>query len=392
MKLKYNILSLSLLIITSIVLLSCDDEEPVYYSGADLDIRFAPFAPYAKIFADEKGYLIACARTTDGKSYICKVHDDGRVDSTYYAFVENDLGFGSMGDFVVNNAGQLFIYDHDFDNNYTILRFEPGDFTHYKKFTMSIPRNYGRIGGTPLDDGGFIVLAQEEVGEWQSNWCLFRMNPDGSLCNPISADYGDASSFSTFYSVGDKMIIQFSTMTYETIYVFSTLDGKVINKYSDPGKLFSSYLNVVNNSVYVLDPTYDQYSTTFVFHRFDIDGSNHQYTPSVVLDNYSNVTEINNRMYVTGYSTISKQGYNERSLTKGYVYSINLDDFNDIDSISMGYNVVPHAVLTTPDNGYNVFLSRRFDYDDEMARNASNTNIYIYHVDDLHKLQIDAQQ
>jgi hypothetical protein len=178
-------------------------------------------------------------------------------------------------------------------------------------------------------------------------------------------------------------------MTNETIYVFSTLDGKVINKYSDPGKLFTSYLNVVKNSVYVLVPTYDQYSTTFVFHRFDIDGSNHQYTPSVVLNNCSNVTEINNRMYVTGYSTISKQGYNERSLTKGYVYSINLDDFNDIDSISMGYNVVPHAVLTNPDNGYNVFLSRRFDYDDEMARNASNTNIYIYHVDDLHKLQID---
>jgi hypothetical protein len=48
--------------------------------------------------------------------------------------------------------------------------------TYYKKFTLPIPSDYGRIGGAPLDDGGFIVLAQESIDYEHCNWYFEQLD------------------------------------------------------------------------------------------------------------------------------------------------------------------------------------------------------------------------
>ena len=457
MKLKYCILSLFILTITSIVVISCDDDATEYYCSTNLDVRFVPFIPSTTVFVCEDNTLMCGAQKTEGlskKNYVVKIYADGTADSVLYAFPGDDRGGSKTGNFVVNNFGQLFIYNFDFNNNYEIIRFDRGDISKYSTMAFSVPEEMVNVGtnppNAPLNDGGYAFLLHKDNNNGYPNyfggrdsygwydynddsdyddsdydddsdyydddsdydddnyydcdnnnddsdvdngieWYIYKLDANGNQCEPIRIDYRGSLFTNSMYAVGDNLMVQYSGFANESVYSFYTLDGRFINEFTIPG-YGVTYVIILNQHLYLFTHSYDENSSVFTLYSLDNEGNLLQKSQPFYFTYYSNMTEVDGRLYISGYNEKSMHSSGHANACEGLVLSIDKDNFDDIDSVKMSYDLIPYAVFADDKEGYNVFASRRFYYSDEMIRNSSNYNIYIYHVDNIHNLQISDQQ
>ncbi|MBO7568242.1 MAG: hypothetical protein J6T60_14240 [Bacteroidales bacterium] len=394
MKLKYCILLLMFLTITSSVLLSCDDDETVYYSGKDADIKFLPFTSYRSFYACDNKCIVTRAKQGENKDlkyYLVKVGVDGTIDSTFYTFSEAEDITSSDGDMYFNSSNQLFLVNKDYTtNSFTIFRYDAADFSQRKTMTFCLPDEFNNPGSTPLDDGGYAFLAQKmSFEDGTSEWFLYRLDADGNEREPMPL-YLNVEDVRMIYSFGNSLIVYRSNWSeHLNIFSFYTFEGKFLNEviihYSG---METHKLHFVNNSLYLSIGDYVDGKKYNTFYRLDYEGNVLQKTPTMMFYDYECITEIDGRIYVAGQKNRSHEG--KGSADDGIVYSIDRDNFEDIDSIKMKYkDVIPLAVMPDQKEGYNVFLIRRYNYTDEMMNDNTIRNIYIYHVDDLHNLQID---
>ena len=85
------------------------------------------------------------------------------------------------------------------------------------------------------------------------------------------------------------------------------------------------------------------------------------------------------------------QSYGAPDSYEGKLFLINKETLADIDTIKMAYdNAALFAVFPAKDYGYSVFLTRKDDYKHvDNFKDENLHNVYIYHVKDLHNLQVE---
>lgn len=395
MKLRHCILSSLFLTIASILWLSCGKDDTEYCYSPYLDVRFAPITPYGALFPTIDGSLVAYVQRSVGDYCLVKIHGDGKVDSTLYSFKGGEDRGNTQGSIFLNEKSDVFIYDKDFNNNIQILRFDR-DINAISNTRFSVNPDYRVEGNWPvaLGDGGFSFLVQSMTEFGDMERYLYTIDSQGNLQDVMPFSFSDEYVYSAsgVYRCGDTYIVQYDNQMNENTFTFLDLDGTRKATVSIPGfSLVTSYF--YDNYLYALVHTSgNRYDECFSLYKFNLDGDLLTTSHSMTVNMMTNITEIGDRLFLTGYTNTpsQKQGTPDRYI--GKIFSIDKETLADIDTVVMSYNTIPLSVFSDGGDGYNVFLSRKFNYDNTQYMNLNYDNIYIYNVDDLHKLQIETQQ
>ena len=430
MRLRYCILLSLLLITTSILWLSCDKEDTVYSYSPDLDIRFVPINPYGHLYPTNDGCLVAYVQDKKYQYNLVKIHSDGKVDSTSYSFVGDDRG-GSSGTIFLNKNGDVFIYGTDYINEKskiihfdsdinvvgeTSIFFDPKCDVEYDSeydvenndeiieyyFKYDIECNCP----IPLINGGFVFVVNRKLIRKRTN----KEQPENSYEEPLNAErffytidqqgnqqnamplyFADEFVYnvSQLYFYNDTYVVQYDNAMSEVSFAFYDLNGTRKGTVSIPGfSMVTSYF--FDNFLYVLVHTFgSSASECYSLYKYGLDGTLHTTSHPMKISLAEEINEIGDRLYVSGYINIPSQKQGVPGAFVGKIFSIDKETLTDIDTVVMSYNSIPLSVFPDGNDGYNVFLTRKFNYDNTQFMNLEFDNVYIYNVDDLHKLQID---
>jgi len=346
------------------------------------------------MYPTNDGCLVAYVQNQQNDCSLVKIHSDGKVDSTHYHFKGDDRG-GIAGTIFTNSNGEFFIYDRNFDNQFEIIHFD-SDINFVANTCFSVNPDY-RIEGNwpiPLGNGEFAVLVMSytEMGVMERN--LYEIDSRGELKKIVPFNFTDEYIFSVsgVYRYGDTYIVLYDNAQNENTLTFLDLNGTRKATVTIPGfSLVSPYF--FNNYLYALVHTYDdRYGESFSLYKYSLDGTLLTTSHSMRISTMEEINEVGDRLYVTGYINAPSQKQGTPAAFVGKIFSIDKETLTDIDTIVMSYNSIPLSVFSDGNNGYNVFLSRKFNYDNTQYMNLDIDNIYIYNVDDLHNLQIESQQ
>lgn len=388
---KFNILILTIL---SLLIYSCNNDDTVYVDSKNLDIKFIPISPYGTFAPTPNKDLITytCVNIDNiTQNYLIKIDKNGNLDSVAYTIPSDDRGY-STGTIETNNNNDIYIYNNDIiAQKIVILKYINGDLLNQQTLYCPEIDGYAPTSGTPLNDGGFLAIGNKrEEYSFLNEWAILRIDKDGNQFPAIPIELSDAYNVYYTCTIEDNIILQYSDTSGDTKFAFLTLDGKILNTIVIKG--FSmTVLKRYGNSLYCIINTYDNTVSNFVIQKLDSEGHTITETIPLHLNTIKSITEVDNKVIISTYDYVRNEKKTLYDQNIGKIYLLNKDNFSEIDSIIMNYNVIPHAVFSDEKDGYNVFLSRKFNYSLEESLNSSYDNVYIYHTDNLKNLEIDPE-
>lgn len=261
------------------------------------------------------------------------------------------------------------------------------------------------IGSAPLSNSAYAVVYGTnpvvsifDNGEWQE---------------PISLPYlhcDDMSQYKVYGFCGNIMIVCVDNQKDEhEFYVYSP-SGELLN-YGSTEYIFENILTIndpSSNTLYgyatisdvdiMIDD--DNMAKGCIIIKLDSKGSTiHEYPTTEITDVY-NINLYNGTLMIAGdYMSMSMDFGNFNDLsrmmtsTTGKIITLDAESLEGIgvNTISLEGGVIPFAVVPDDNGGYYVYLSRIMTADVVQMNSDSEYGnaIYIYHTDDLNKLNIE---
>ncbi len=406
-----NCILLSLLLTTaSILWLSCDKGDTVYCSSPGLNIRFVPITTYGRLYTTPDDCLVSYAPrdgSADNGYQLVKIHSNGMVDSIDYDFTLTDNAKVS-GDIYVGQNGEVYLYTSDYRGTKAmqVLKFD-NDLTHYTTINIVTNPTYALEERMPimLSNGNFAYIASPTSDDYYTrNQWLYRTDAEGSLQDSLQLAFSDSfyADMGILYHYDNTYIVTFTDWSEELMKTINSLAFFDNNGTHKCNVVVSSNFTVltlqyVGGYLYVSEQAtignYEDGSSrsAYFVHKLGLDGIKYATTQPLCIAELYNITEIGGRIIVAGYDAQRGMSGDPESYV-GKIYSIDKESLTDIDTIKLSYNVQPFAVFQDEKDGcYDVFLSHRFNYDEKQKNNQNVSNVYIYHVDDLHNLQLEQQ-
>lgn len=394
MRLRHCILFLMILTITSMLYISCDKENTQYYYSPSLGVKFIPQVSYSRYVSGDNSMLLHYGQNPDYT--IFKVHDNGTLDSAKFN-CSGDLRYS-----INPQTNDIFVYscvmygDMDY---FHFIRFDANDLN--KSFVSPIsdmPKNHCFRGFASLKNGGAILLT--EYMEYDEYYVLIKsqlyyltvFEPDGKIqrtfeFNPQIKNLNEIMSINKFNNL---FVVRYSTNggnEYMTAF------------YDENFNLINHCIMQGSGDIYF----FDDHIYAVATYSKEMDGNNNLHS-IVKFDNKGNVVSKSDEMFcpsIEGFTLAGdklvmvghsrqKDKLEVKETYEGKMFLIDKENLADIDTVVMKYNnAIPFAVFADKDFGYNLFLTRKFDYSVAQIRDQNYPNIYIYHFDDLHNLQID---
>ena len=344
--------------------------------------------------------------------HLVKLHKDGSITSSpaiSFHFGDQtqraasiDLDESIEGiDFgidITNDGGVFFKYRLEYDLAVSTL--DEGGYidTVTKSFVE------GKfIGCAALDDGSIAVVHGNSAS-------LSIFGADCTLQAKIQLPYfycDEKDNFKVFNICGNIMI--FSLDEKHEFYVYSPA-GELLNYGSIP-YMFDRIINIV-------DPATGQsthsYATTDVIQYIDASGEIQKACILTKLDykgnviyyrtraehtRLLNVIEQDGKLITAGYYVAKsydemntfREGVSAITAMKGKISTIDAETGDEIDvtTISLDGGVLPYAAVPDGNGNYDVYMTRIFSSNLSNMDDIFNDAIYIYHIDDLKKLEME---
>lgn len=406
------------LMIMLAALTACQDSDDIQHVRQDrLDIKTFPITSLTdpRLLPDGSIVTLEADNSTSGSSAtyrIVKLSKDGSITkSTGLSFHFEDGGMpeGRRLDFEGSDHGFTFASDGEASFTYTTQ----SDFAVAKtgagvaldiSVTNHLPGQF--IGGVPLDDGSYaVVTANDRV-------VLSVMDGNGGISRQSILPYllyNNAHSYKIFGICGNIMIIDISAAPKE-FYVYSP-DGQYLN--------FGTYGYLFDNIVCIADPTTNKFSHAYAItseiNFVNSDGKTVEGSIITKLDpkgciiyeymslehsEIYNVAEHDGKLIVAGYY-MSNYGdnftlsdvFSAATSTTGKIVIIDAETSDEISThiLSLEGGVLPFAAVPDGIGGFYIYMARIFSSEiSEMGtENQYGSSIYIYHIDDLSKLNIE---
>ncbi len=258
------------------------------------------------------------------------------------------------------------------------------------------------VAGTPLNDGGYAMIFQTpSMGGMQSSSAqsydltMRIIDSDGKYKEEVALSFDESIVISSVYAVADYVVMYYqneNTTGYE--FCIYALDGSVVASGTSEYSMTIHDMLSVDGGVYMA--AYNNTLSTNVIAKLDMQG-NPEFV--IMVDAYVyNVTEKDGRLFFTGFnasttaqaSTLAELAAQITSAT-GHIIMMDAADGGNMQTISMSYDggIAPYVVYPCADGGYDVYLTRVFLYDFANVSSMYGNKVYIYHTDDINKLQLD---
>lgn len=412
-----------LLIIAATAIWSCDDDrEPAYVRQDKMDVRIYPITSLEPPSLLPDGSVVTVvldaerdnSTMTPGHTSYClvKLGTDGTITKSpgfNFKFGNNEqrisaLSFDDDSDLFGTNiteTGDVFFKYISGEGGLAVASFSSGSVidestTSYGKF----------IGCAPLNDGSIAVIHgnQPQMLIRQADGTSTSVQLPYIYCN-------DSEKYEVYNICGNVMIYRTDQQDSHDFYVFSP-SGELLN-YGSTACLYDDIINIVDpdtrsaSRAYAItsglyERTDDGIVQYCIVSRLDSKGSILYNKVCKEIDEIYNVSEHDGRLLCTGYYVpmsyeFQGRNFNETMTTvtsaSGKILTLDAETGDSLatNTISLEGGVNPYATVPDGSGGYYIYLSRIFSFDvAQMGESSLYTNsIYIYHVDDLNKLNIE---
>ena len=387
-----------LAIFAAIALFACDDKSTVYPEPwrepvKALDIAISKFGLYATSDG-AAATLVNVGQTEDFKKYvIAKIGRNGNVtlSDTVYMYREEDYWdycsfnvecyIGPSGDILLNNFTKeednndyTYYYIHtrlDKDGKITCSMSEDEEgswLEHSNPYPIAL-----------LDNGEMVGFKTCEVSTIGANGLVMnRYNNDGTIKNlSCVMEYQGNGMFERAKSFENKIVLY----NEQQLSIFN-IDGSFVKTINfDKSKI--SDINYIDGNIYVFSrgDSLDYNNNVYFVTKTDTLGNQLFSIEIKRASSLYNCIVQGDRLIVTASAMMSEA---ENYKMNGKIYLIDNINGNYTDTITCQYNgcdMVPRVISLDRHGEYDVFAARFQDYDD-------CEKLFIYHTDDLHKLQM----
>ena len=419
-----------LLMMTALAFWSCEDDTQ-YVSQEKLAIKVFPIKALTDPCLLPDGSIVTLtvddqadfSPTTPGSlSYhLVKLSTDGIItqspDIKYN--IENNRPEANIGqlnfanydidDIDITSSGEVYFKYLSRNGRFLVSTFETGAYID----TMTSKFVSGKFhGGVPLNDGTYAVVHGNDPvltifdsnGEWQKDLSLpyIHYNNDDTcqvfgICGNIMIMNTDESKteheFYVFSPSGENLNYGTSNFIYE----------RIVN-ITDPATQTHTHSYAINSGSLTLSDDEESSSsetTGCILTKLDNKGCI-LYQKEFPFVDICNVIEHDGKLIMSGYyapqsyETFSINEYMRTATTiKGKIAIVDAEtgdgDDSDTHTISFEGGVMPFAAVPDSNGEYDIFMARIFSDDaGQMGDNNQFTeSIYLYHIDDLNKLQIE---
>ena len=274
-----------------------------------------------------------------------------------------------------------FCYDDELGYCYRLSKFDSQCNLLYQTLSETEP--------VALFDNGNIACFKREVIESTGEESLVMKIIDNNLTYIMEQDF--VTDYA--YSFDDKIllldIVSGNFCIYKTdgsFHCSGTVDDIIIDvTYLD------GYLYFTTRDDYLeLDDDADNFNGPWIVHKVDTNGNVIFSTKIDAYQMFGNFSVVDGTLITTG----SVSSDHQRNEGYGSIYLINNENGKLIDTISVDYNgceVLPLHVVSDGKNGYNVYVVRQDYYDSDRSgfEGMFSGRLFVYHTDDLHKLDIN---
>ena len=412
-----------LLIIAATALWSCDDNsEPAYVRQDKMDVRTYPITSIEppSLLPDGSVVTIIADDERDGStltpnqpSYrLVKLSTDGAITKSpkfNFNFGNEEgrrtsaLSFDDDNDMYginITETGEIYFKYISGDDGLAVSSFSSGSVIDEGTAT------YGKfIGCAPLNDGIAIIHGNQPQ--------MLVRNTDGTSTTPIQLPYiycADSEKYEVYNICGNVMILRTDQQDSHDFYVYSP-SGELLN-YGSTNYLYDNIINVVDpatnsasNAYAITNELYARNDDGVVMYcvvsKLDSKGSVLYNKICKEIDEIYNVTENDGKLLCTGFyiptSYDQMRNINDymmaatSSIGKIVTLDVETGDSLATNTISLEGGVNPYATVPDGSGGYYIYMSRIFSFDAGQLGESSTytSSIYIYHVDDLNKLNIE---
>jgi hypothetical protein len=418
MKTKIYILAL----IMSVAAFACD-KDIAYTRAYTPSVKAAPVKPLIDPCTLSDGSIVTI--TADSTSYgrylfppfyLTKISKDGTVTSTELKglYDVSTLYYEELK-LKVNDADEIF-----FEN---FWQFYEGDLLKFDKDLNLIyhinlsDKGYYPCTGITTKDGGYLMIATKSRGKTNENKVqLLQFDGNGVLQSDTEITlewyewYAHNLGFRHINAIGDdKMVLHTleKPQTGEAFFTYRiyTTDGKLrkygfLNDVNDTELLYKTQTFSRDGYLYVAKA-----DSTFAHTQILKIDSNHDtiFSKEIGVSHIYSFEQSNGMITIVGpqgpcppQKDASWFGYVAHikpylSDIKGKILTMNPDNGEIISTatISLDGGTVPYTAIESAD-GYDIFMSRVFDADiNNNIEWLYNNKVYIYHVDNLQKLDLN---
>lgn len=425
-----------LLLIAATALIACNDDEVSYVRQDQLAIKTFPIASLVRPRLLPDGSLITIVDDNTANNVIAR---NGELDATHgtsthalsFRFSklttdgtwtqsdglsfnittednrqrDNQLALSDdTGDIDITSDGNVF-FRYYLESTFLGVANLDGEIIINSDIKSLFDDKY--IGSTTLDDGSLAVIHGENPvisildasGEWSQQISLSSIRCD------------ENAHYKVYGLCGNVMIVGNDTQQDENMfYVFSPAGellksgscnynyDRIIN-ITDPSSNTTYGYAIISNAKIQTDDSNSEQGGLIV--KLDSKGNViYQYFTSE-MSNIYNISLHDGTLIVAGsYMSMSMDfmgNFDDRSrmmtAITGKIITLDADSGDEIsvNTISLEGGVMPFAVVPDNDGGYYVYLSRIMTSDAGMIgnNNSYGSSIYIYHTDDLNKLNLE---
>lgn len=421
-----------LLLIAATALIACNDDEVTYVRQDQLAIKTFPITSvgWPRLLPD--GSLITIEESDNRNSTIARgsnANDSQNRMSQDYAFrftrLTKDGTMSYSPDYTFNisidgnqhhsaddeddyynfevtpDGGSVFRYCNP-SGTFALATFDGGTIVN-TDLSEIVSDLY--IGCAPLSNSAYAVIHGTNP--------VISILENGEWIDPISLPYlhcDESSHYKVYGLCGNIMIMCVDEQkTEHEFYVYSPV-GELLN-YGSVDYVFEDIITISDPSSNALygyaiisdaDITTDDDNTErgSIIIKLDYKGSTiYEYQTTEISDVY-NINHYNGTLMIAGtYMSMSMDISNINDIarvmttTTGKIISLDAESLEQtgINTISLEGGVIPFAVVPDDGGGYYVYMSRIMTSDvGQMGSNSEYGNsIYIYHTDDLNKLNIE---
>ncbi len=416
------------LILAATALWSCsDDNEPSYVRQDQMTIKTFPITAITDPYILSDGSIVTVVEDVEQNhtpdapqnmpqnSYrIVKLGKDGTITKSpkisfkFGKGTTQPLGFNNDDeadfDLEITNNGDVYLKYHTSTNGIGVATFASG--VIIDTLTTYLLHNDKFVGSATLNDGRHAIIHG-------NNATMSIYNCDGVLEQDILLPYiycNDDETYNVVCICGNIMIIKNDERTEHDFFVYSP-DGVLLN-YGVIDEMFDRLINIV-----------DTVSNTSS-HAYAVTGSEIENTENGGQQSFYRITKLNPKggviyqkdsLYMNElYNIVERDGITicagcyvpqsyekmkdlsdlTRAATsligKIAIFDAETGDSLSIKSISLEGGVMPYAVIPDGNGEYDIYMSRVFSYNStRYTANFHTESIYIYHIDDLDKLDLE---
>jgi len=420
--------------------------EPEYVRQDQLEIKTFPITPLIVPCLLPDGSIVTLVEDNAGKQrpmtddflyepsyHLVKLAKDGTMSqspklSFYFGYTNarqlrgtdtDDEGYGIKYSLDITAQGEV-IFQYRNNKLFGVSKMESGVYIdHYAEY----------LGGAPLSDGNYAIISPSD-----KSLTMSIIDSDGNQTQTYTLPYFtyDKKGYYEVYGIcGNVMIVAHVADAADDYYIYSP-NGQLLN-YGTSEYTFDLIVNIIDPSTntpthcYAItsdmvmpkednasgeeDSEEDNASSeedsetqaACIIRKLDTQGHviYQKYVPDVL--EIDNIIEQDGQLICAGYYSdlwdqmSDENNFNQttRLLTSvvGKIITLNAVDGNVLSSntISLEGGVRPYAAVPDGKGGMHIYMSRYFSSDVGQMTSSSlyGSSIYIYHIDDLNKLNIE---